>query len=491
MKEIVQAEVDIWAGDLLGRKEEAIYLQRFIENAFKLENASKSPSSFVLNINSGWGQGKTWFLTRLADQLRHNHAVVYFDAWKNDFTKDALLSFVSVICDELSKRFAKKNNVQGKIETVKKVFSKVTRSALPVGVAVLAKHILGRQLEDLDLSELQQEVAIDAADQLANVVTESTMDAFVTQRNAIDDFSKAIASLVNEIGKTQDLHLPICIVVDELDRCRPTYAIELLEAVKHLFAIHGIFFIVATDTRQLSHSVKVVYGSEFDAILYLKRFFYAEYQLSRPNYESMAAFLFEGFNVGEKIFIPSPLDDDYGPVGVFSKSAEFFKLTARDQEQAFSILKTIIINSEKNNIHYILILALIFLKVKFEGSCDDVFNHRNSAKLKKFFTEEMTNGRLQEVSIKSLVITTDSKENKKIQLRDAFEFYFRLLEGRGDLNVAPISSSENLTVMYQKNICAKLLEDKSLNSKTQRYIEKHDLLGYFELLVQAGRISVI
>lgn len=101
MNEVDQVEKDIWAGDLLGRKDEGLHLQRFIENTFKLENGSNSPSSFVLNINSGWGQGKTWFLTRLADQLRQNHAVVYFDAWRNDFTKDALLSFVSIICDEL------------------------------------------------------------------------------------------------------------------------------------------------------------------------------------------------------------------------------------------------------------------------------------------------------------------------------------------------------------------------------------------------------
>jgi predicted KAP-like P-loop ATPase len=61
--------------------------------------------------------------------------------------------------------------------------------------------------------------------------------------------------------------------VDELDRCRPTYAIQTLELVKHLFNVPGLIFIFALDIEQLSHSVQTVYGQNMDAQGYLCRFF--------------------------------------------------------------------------------------------------------------------------------------------------------------------------------------------------------------------------
>ena len=70
-----------------------------------------------------------------------------------------------------------------------------------------------------------------------------------------------------------ELDYPAFILIDELDRCRPSYAVEMLETIKHIFDIPRVVFVLATDTEQLQHAVKVIYGSEFDAYTYLSRFF--------------------------------------------------------------------------------------------------------------------------------------------------------------------------------------------------------------------------
>ena len=75
------------------------------------------------------------------------------------------------------------------------------------------------------------------------------------------------------IDEIYDLKTPIVIFVDELDRCRPTYSIEILEVIKHFFETKGCVFLVATDTEALQHSIRSVYGDRFDAETYLKRFF--------------------------------------------------------------------------------------------------------------------------------------------------------------------------------------------------------------------------
>ena len=80
-----------------------------------------------------------------------------------------------------------------------------------------------------------------------------------------------------ELGK------PLVIMIDELDRCRPSYAIELLEVAKHLFAVDNVVFVLAVNRAELVHSVKALYGSGFDAEGYLRRFFDLDFQLPEPD----------------------------------------------------------------------------------------------------------------------------------------------------------------------------------------------------------------
>jgi len=76
---------------------------------------------------------------------------------------------------------------------------------------------------------------------------------------------------------------PLLVMVDELDRCRPSYAVELLEVAKHLFAVRHVVFALAVNRSELEHSVKALYGDEFDAHGYLRRFFDVDFQLPAPD----------------------------------------------------------------------------------------------------------------------------------------------------------------------------------------------------------------
>ena len=74
-------------------------------------------------------------------------------------------------------------------------------------------------------------------------------------------------------------------MIDELDRCRPSYAVELLEIAKHLFSVDRIVFVLAVNRSELVHSIKALYGSEFDAQGYLGRFFDVDIRLPEPERE--------------------------------------------------------------------------------------------------------------------------------------------------------------------------------------------------------------
>ena len=72
---------------------------------------------------------------------------------------------------------------------------------------------------------------------------------------------------------------PAFIFIDELDRCCPTYAVEMLEAIKHIFDVEGLVIVVSTHTEELQHTIKALYGNEFNADNYLRRFFDTKYHL--------------------------------------------------------------------------------------------------------------------------------------------------------------------------------------------------------------------
>ena len=111
------------------------------------------------------------------------------------------------------------------------------------------------------------------------------MAGYFDQKQSAAKFKASLESLAGALWEASD-HKPTAILIDELDRCRPTYAIELLETAKHIFGVNHVVFVLAVNRDQLAHSVKVLYGSEFDAEGYLRRFFDIEFKLPAPNREA-------------------------------------------------------------------------------------------------------------------------------------------------------------------------------------------------------------
>ena len=105
--------------------------------------------------------------------------------------------------------------------------------------------------------------------------------------NGIKDFKialEAIAEAFIDVRKSFEhpKQYPVYVLIDELDRCRPNYSIEVIESVKHFFNTKNFVFVIATDSEQLQHSIKAVYGNGFNANLYLSRFFDLSVTLPSP-----------------------------------------------------------------------------------------------------------------------------------------------------------------------------------------------------------------
>jgi hypothetical protein len=124
-------------------------------------------------------------------------------------------------------------------------------------------------------------------------------------KQSAKQFNHSLQELANALWKAKN-QKPIIILIDELDRCRPSYAIELLETAKHIFGVDRVVFVLAVNRAELAHSVKALYGNEFDAEGYLRRFFDIDFLLPAPDRQQFIRDMLASIGVTE--FLTNSID---------------------------------------------------------------------------------------------------------------------------------------------------------------------------------------
>lgn len=233
---------------------------------------------FVLNLNGSWGTGKTEFLKRFyVELMERGHPTIYIDAWESDFSQEPLTVVASELLNQLE-RLMEGTISESALLEVKSALGKALKGTL-VGLAGIASAKL------LNDSSIGMEAVNKLLDEKPQNITQQLADDYQSQIKAIINTKEALGSLAESLQTVNGSSLPVIVLIDELDRCRPTYAIEMLEVIKHFFSIKNFVFVVATDTDQLCHSIRSIYGDEFDSSQYLKRFFDRKASLPAPNIE--------------------------------------------------------------------------------------------------------------------------------------------------------------------------------------------------------------
>ena len=120
------------------------------------------------------------------------------------------------------------------------------------------------------------------------------------EKKARDDFLEKLDKLAQALVKKRGQG-PLIVMIDELDRCRPSYAVEFLETAKHLFAVDQVVFVLAVNHKQLAHAVKSLYGNDFDAERYLHRFSDIDFQLPEPERENYIDVLLDSTDIKDPV----------------------------------------------------------------------------------------------------------------------------------------------------------------------------------------------
>lgn len=279
-----------YPADQLNRKQDAELLTKILVRRSNSNREKPNKSSYVINVNAEWGAGKTYFVKRWAENLKHEHPVVYIDAWSNDFMDSPIITVLAEIQEQLLETINKSHLTQAK----RKSFKNIGISVLPKILAALVKRYGGFDIEDLFVDENSDTCTSPSTQNNKALDLSAAMEAMTTQAfKEHSDYKKGVKELKGTIKELVKYSIdkpkgglqaiarsyPAFIFIDELDRCRPTYAVEMLEAIKHIFDIEGLVIVVSTHTEELQHTIKALYGNDFNADNYLRRFFDTKYHL--------------------------------------------------------------------------------------------------------------------------------------------------------------------------------------------------------------------
>lgn len=308
-----------------------------------IANQCNNPTGYSFAIDGEWGCGKTWILTELEKQLTEDsekkYLIFHYNAWENDFYDEPLVAILSVMIEELNKVTSQKSIYDAAIDELLKQAS----ADLLTLVSGIVKEVTKIDAEEIIkrkkgfFKRIKENTKLSAKD----------INTLVPLQHTLQEVRNTLKRL------SEKFH--IILIVDELDRCLPEYAIKVLERLHHICNEIPVIQIITINKRHLADSVAKVFGKEYLHSLnmlksieqfsdfYLQKFINLTIPLPKGKLDNKLDVL-NGFERDYKLYIRKDMaerdfiifDDDF----LLSFIVELFNgVEKRTQEKIFSLVK--------------------------------------------------------------------------------------------------------------------------------------------------------
>lgn len=226
-------------------------------------------------IDGGWGVGKSEFCLKTIDLIKskypNEYHVVYIDAFKTDYTGEPVLALLGEIINTCCPEQGVRENFINKMGNAAGFLLKTT-------LKTAVSYVVRENAEDL------KEEFSDAIKGTSNTIIDNAVSSLLKDQVEAEKNIKILQNTLNEISNNKK----IVIFVDELDRCRPDYAIDMLEVIKHVFSIPNIKIVLVTNMEQLKLSISHRYGIAHNSQRYLDKFIKFSLRLPKNDYWGVA-----------------------------------------------------------------------------------------------------------------------------------------------------------------------------------------------------------
>lgn len=336
-------------------------------------------------IDAPWGMGKTFFSKALKEKIekenesrgevgRKEIKFININAWETDYFSDPMKSIIG----ELNTHKLLNSETQ-------RVIEKIMENIFKAGGKFLLNFFLKKfQISADDWEDLKS---------ILNGVSTSELKDYKNYKELVDKFKECLSL-------EKDLKV---IVIDELDRCKPTYAIELLETIKHFFGVKNIIFVFLVNKKQLQSIISTSYLQDDECSEYFEKFFDIQFNLPELEYEDFIQIEYDKYNQPQTYGVNNEnISEDnikiYESIFLeaFSSNCDSSIVSPRNFIKSFKkfrILLTSLSDEERACYPLMIVLILYFIREEFLNKKLEFL------KQEKNYTEE-------DISIFSLYILT-------------------------------------------------------------------------------------
>lgn len=321
--------------DIFGRKEYASKIWRLINWEWR--------EWFVLSVNSSWWEWKTTFLKDIFIPCMEweNFNVVYFDAFEHDFFDNPLSAITG--------SFLKWVWLEGKdkIRTGAKKFLKVWWK-------VLLRYAMRG-----DIPEIENNTESSIEDTISNFAV-NELDSYLEAEKWVKEFKMCLEEFSNELDQ------PLVFIVDELDRCKPSFALEVIEVIKHFFSLKNVVFILSINKKQITNYISHQYWNSSDSENYLHKFIDIETDLPSDS-------------INIKKYLKNMISSHFFPVSRYNyweiyPLTEWLDISLREFEKICNYIKLMYLSADSSPCDLEVCFMLSYIKVKNHRLYNDLLN---------------------------------------------------------------------------------------------------------------------
>ncbi|MYF46103.1 MAG: hypothetical protein F4073_01755 [Rhodobacteraceae bacterium] len=259
MKFNFEQKIDLYNDGFEDNRNDLLQRKKTGKALSSLLNEIEDP--LVVALDGQWGSGKSYFLKRWVGQhFKENKdsTVVYFDAFAHDYISDPLPALVTALNGRTEDKNV--NNLKKAVFKLAKAGSRASLAFFTAG-GFEATGILGKVISKIIGDQAEKNL-------------EEYWEQEEGRNDAMEQFRAALESMVSAEKNNK-----VIIVIDELDRCRPDYALEVLEVIKHFFSVDNVHFVLGVNLEVLENMISVRYGNKIDANAYLQKFMQVKLEL--------------------------------------------------------------------------------------------------------------------------------------------------------------------------------------------------------------------
>lgn len=374
-----------------------------------------------ISVDAAWGEGKTFFVRQveltmryynkktfnkeISEQetyafsknnhlnnleLKHTYSPIYFDSWLYDNHPDVLMALLMVAIKQCNK---------------------YVNTVLDTGIMKTTALIL-------------DSVQFWKSSNWSNLLENCKSKNILEETLLLEEIRQKVKDVFNDILVEKADKLVF--FIDELDRCRPTFAIEMLECIKHYFDDERIIFVMSVNKSQLIHTITKYYGNDFDSSLYLNKFFDINIQL--PPVDTMI--YFDNLDIS--------CDGGKWIYKIATELQKYYTLSLRDTTNYFQKIRLMYIKNSGYFDYYGLMTIFVPILCVFDivdvSKKNKILSGKGFGIIQKIIDE---NEEVREYIMRLMKIRDDTEDNYMIcieELRNVYKYVFcdddnRLYEG--------------------------------------------------------------